>query len=118
MGAPSRGGADTIVSRLELSPQGLGLEEACELLLLVEPGVQGLAHGGVARGWKALMGGAPVQIAIEALDEVLRPVSLWRGGTPPRNTAAPGVRVKQAGVYSTWRPRRPETPETTPSPHQ
>jgi len=65
------GGADTIGSRLELSPQGLGLEEACELLLLVEPGAQGLAHGGVARGWKALMGGAPVQRAIEALDEVV-----------------------------------------------
>ena len=29
------------------------------------------AHGGVARGWKALMGGAPVQRAIEALDEVV-----------------------------------------------
>ena len=65
------GVADTVVGGLELSPKGLGLEETCELLLLVEPGAQGLAHGGVARGWKASMGGAPVQRAIEALYEVI-----------------------------------------------
>jgi hypothetical protein len=38
---------------------------------MVEPCAQGLAPGGVARGWKASLGGAPVQRAIEALDEVV-----------------------------------------------
>ena len=42
-----------------------------ELLLLIEPGAQGLAYGGVARGWHASMGSTPVQIAIEALEEVV-----------------------------------------------
>ena len=65
------GGADAVVGGLELPPEGVGLEESRELLLLVEPGAQGLAYGGVARGWHASMGSAPVQIAIEALEEVV-----------------------------------------------
>ena len=64
------GGRMLLLGGLELPPEGLGLEESRKLLLLVEPGTQGLSHSGVARGWKPLMGGAPVQIAIEALDEV------------------------------------------------
>jgi hypothetical protein len=49
----------------------VGLEESRELLLLVEPCAQGLSYGGVARGLQASMGSTPVQIAIEALEEVV-----------------------------------------------
>ncbi len=61
-----------LLGGLELPPEGLGLKESRELLVLVEPGAQGLAYGGVARGLQAPMGSAPVQRAIEALEEVIR----------------------------------------------
>ena len=63
--------ADAVVGGLKLPPEHVGLEESRELLLLVEPGAQGLSYGGVACGLQAPMGGAPVQIAIEALEEVV-----------------------------------------------
>jgi hypothetical protein len=61
--------ADAVVGGLKLPPERVGLEESRELLLLVEPGVQGLAYGGVARGWQVSMGSTPVQIAVEALEK-------------------------------------------------
>jgi len=63
--------AEAVGSGLKLPPERVGLEESRELLLLIEPGAQGLAYGGVARGWHASMGSTPVQIAIEALEEVV-----------------------------------------------
>jgi hypothetical protein len=42
--------ADAVVGGLKLPPECVGLEEARELLLLVEPGAQGLSDSGVARG--------------------------------------------------------------------
>lgn len=61
--------ADAVVGGLKLPPECVGLEEARELLLLVEPGAQGLSDSGVARGVQASMGSPPVQIAIEALEK-------------------------------------------------
>ena len=63
--------ADAVVGGLKLPPECVGLEESRELLLLVEPAAQGLAYGGVARGWHASMGSTPVQRAIKALEEVV-----------------------------------------------
>ena len=63
--------ADAVVGGLKLPPEHVGLEESRELLLLVEPGAQGLSYGGVARGWHASMGSTPVQVAIEALEKVV-----------------------------------------------
>jgi len=63
--------ADAVVGGLKLPPESVGLEESRELLLLVEPCAQGLSYDGVARGWQASMGSTPVQIAIEALEEVV-----------------------------------------------
>jgi hypothetical protein len=65
------GVADAVVGGLKLPPEHVGLEEARELLLLVEPGAQGLSYGGVARGWPVSLGSPPVQIAIEALEQVV-----------------------------------------------
>ena len=64
-------GADAVVGGLTLLPERVGLEESRELLVVVEPDAQGLSYGGVARGWQASMGSTPVQIAIEALEEVV-----------------------------------------------
>ena len=63
--------ADAVVGGLKLPPEHVGLEESRELLLLVEPGAQGLSYGGVACGWHASMGSTPVQVAIEALEKVV-----------------------------------------------
>jgi len=63
--------ADAVVGGLKLPPEHVGLEESRELLVLVEPGAQGFAAGGVARGWHASMGSTPVQRAIEALEKVV-----------------------------------------------
>jgi hypothetical protein len=62
---------EAVVGGLKLPPEPVGLEEARELLLLVEPGAQGLSYGGVARGWHASLGRTPVQIAIKALEKVV-----------------------------------------------
>jgi hypothetical protein len=67
--------ADAVVSGLKLLPERVGLEESRELLLLIEPGTQGLSDGSVARGWHASIGSTPVQIAIEALEEVVGEVN-------------------------------------------
>jgi hypothetical protein len=63
--------AEAVVSGLKLPPERVGLEESRALLLLIEPGAQGLTYGGVARGGHASMGSTPVQRAIEALEDVV-----------------------------------------------
>jgi hypothetical protein len=56
---------------LKLSPEGVGLDESGTLLLVVKPGAQGLADGGVACRVALARGGTPVEITIEALEEVV-----------------------------------------------
>jgi len=70
-GDPIVAGTEAVRGGLELPSEGVGLDEPRALLVVVEPGAQGLAYGGVARGWHASMGSTPVQIAIEALEEVV-----------------------------------------------
>jgi hypothetical protein len=64
-------GVEALVGGLKLSPEGVGLDESGALLLVVKPGAQGLADGSVARRVTPSRGGTPVEIAIEALDEVV-----------------------------------------------
>ena len=61
-----------MVGSLELLPEGVGLEEPREMLLLVKPGMQGVAQSGVARRWTVLMGSMPIEQAVEALEEGVR----------------------------------------------
>ncbi len=63
---------EAVVRSLELPPACLGFAEGRELLLLVQPNAQRLAESGVARGFRTLMGRAPVQQAIKALDKGIR----------------------------------------------
>jgi len=65
-------GVEALVGGLELLPEGVGLDEPCALLVVVEPGTQGLPDGGVARRWALPSGGTPVEHALEALEEVVR----------------------------------------------
>jgi len=64
-------GVEALVGGLELLPEGVGLDEPCALLVVVEPGTQGLSDGGVARRVAPSRGGTPVERTIEALDEVV-----------------------------------------------
>ena len=64
-------GVEAMGGGLTLSPEGVGLDESGTLLLVVKPGAQGLADGGVARRVAPSRSGAPVEITIEALDEVV-----------------------------------------------
>ena len=64
-------GVEAMVGGLKLAPEGVGLDESGTLLLVVKPGAQGLADGGVARRVAPSRGGTPVEITIEALDEVV-----------------------------------------------
>ena len=43
-----------------VGPEDLRVQERCQLLLLVEPAAQGVAHGCVAGGWTASMGRLPI----------------------------------------------------------
>jgi hypothetical protein len=63
--------AEPVVGRLELLPEGMGLNEPRALLMVVEPDTQGLAESGVARRGTSARGGVPVQQAIEALQEII-----------------------------------------------
>jgi len=64
-------GVEALVGGLKLSPEGMRLDESGTLLLVIKPGAQGLADGGVARRVAPSSGGTPVEITIEALDEVV-----------------------------------------------
>jgi hypothetical protein len=61
--------AEAVVGGLKLLPEGVGRDEPRTLLVVVEPGVQGLADGRVAGGWAPSGSGTPVEQAIEALEE-------------------------------------------------
>src|SRR2546425_12385788 len=54
-------GVEALVGGLKLSPEGVGLDESGTLLLVVKPGAQGLADGGVARRGAPSRGGTPVE---------------------------------------------------------
>ena len=62
---------EALIGGLQLAPEGVGLDKAGTLLVVVQPGAQGLADGGVARRVTPSRGGTPVEITIEALDEVV-----------------------------------------------
>jgi hypothetical protein len=64
-------GVQAMVGGLKLSPEGVGLDESSTLLLVVKPSAQGLADGSVARRGAPSSDGTPVEITIEALDEVI-----------------------------------------------
>jgi len=68
-GDPVKGRMQAVVGGLELLPEDLRSQEPCQLLLLVEPAVQGVAHGRVAGGWTASMGRLPISQAVQALDQ-------------------------------------------------
>ena len=55
-------GVEALVGGLKLSPEGVGLDESGTLLLVIKPGAQGLADGGVARRVAPSSGGTPVHI--------------------------------------------------------
>jgi len=63
--------ADARRGCLELPPQGWRLSEPRALLLVVEPCAQGRTYSGVARRGEPSRGYTPVEIAIEALEEVV-----------------------------------------------
>ena|SRR5688572_29128216 len=65
-------GVEATVGGLELLLEGVGRDEPCALLVVVEPGAQGLADGGVTRRGAPSSGRAPVEHAIKALEQVLR----------------------------------------------
>ena len=68
-GDPVKGRTQAVVGGLELLPEDLRVQEPCQLLLLVEPAAQGVAHGRVAGGWTASMGRLPISQAVKALDQ-------------------------------------------------
>ena len=51
-----KGRMQAVVGGLELLPEDRGGQEPCQLLVLVEPAAQGVAHGRVACGGTASMG--------------------------------------------------------------
>jgi hypothetical protein len=59
-GDPVKGRTQAVVGGLELLPEDLRVQEPCQLLLLVEPAAQGVAHGRVAGGWTVSMGRLPI----------------------------------------------------------
>ena len=68
-GDPVKGRTQAVVGGLELLPEDLRVQEPCQLLLLVEPAAQGVAHGRVAGGGTASMGRLPISQAVKALDQ-------------------------------------------------
>jgi hypothetical protein len=70
-GDPVKGRMQAVVGDLELLPEDLRVQEPCQLLLLVEPAAQGVAHGRVAGGWTASMGRLPIYQAVKALDQAV-----------------------------------------------
>jgi len=68
-GDPVRRRTQAVVGGLELLLEDLRGQEPCQLLLLVEPAAQGIAHGRVARGWTTSMGRLPISQAVKALDQ-------------------------------------------------
>src|SRR5712691_7595335 len=70
-GNPIGAGIEAVIGGLELPSEGVGFDEPRALLLVVEPGAQCLAYGGVARRCAPSRGGTPVEIAIQALEEVV-----------------------------------------------
>jgi hypothetical protein len=50
----------------------LGFEKSSKLFLLVEPGTQGLAYGGVASRLNSSMSETPIEVTIEAIKEIGR----------------------------------------------
>ena len=71
-GDPVVVGGEALVGGLELVPEEAGLDKPRALLVIVEPGMQGLPDSGVARRGALPHGGTPVEHAIEALEEVGR----------------------------------------------
>ncbi len=63
--------ADAVIGGLELPVQRCRLSKPGPLLVLVEPLAPRLTYGGVARGCDPSQGFAPVERAIETLDEVI-----------------------------------------------
>ena len=59
-GDPVRRRTQAVVGSLELLMEDLRVQEPCQLLLLVEPDAQGIAHSRVARGWTTSMGRLPI----------------------------------------------------------
>jgi hypothetical protein len=68
-GNPVRRRTQAVVGSLELLLEALRVEEPCQLLLLVEPAVQGIAQGRIARGGTTSMGHLPISQAVQALDQ-------------------------------------------------
>jgi hypothetical protein len=68
-GDPVKGRTQAVGGGLELLPEDLRGQEPCQLLVLVEPAAQGVAHGRVAGGWTASMGRLPISQAVKALDQ-------------------------------------------------
>jgi len=62
----------TLIGRLELLPEAMGLDEPSALLVVIKPGTQGFPERGVARGGALPRCGLPIEHAIEALEEVGR----------------------------------------------
>ena len=71
-GDPVMVGGEALIGGLELVPEAMGLDEPRALLVLVEPGMQGLPDSGVARHGALPRGGTPIEHAIEAMEEVGR----------------------------------------------
>ena len=64
---PVAAGTHPGIEVLNLTLEGVGLDESCLLFLVVEPGAQGLTYVGVARRFAPVRGVTPVEIAIKAL---------------------------------------------------
>ena len=68
-GDPGRRRTPAVGGGLELLLEDLRGQEPCPRLWLVEPAVQGSAHGRVARGWTTSLGRLPISQAVKALDQ-------------------------------------------------
>lgn len=51
---PAAAGAEPMIQIVQVASEGVGLAEPGLLLVLVEPGAQGLTHGGVTRRFPSL----------------------------------------------------------------
>lgn len=61
-----------LIGRLELLPEAMGLDEPGALLVVIQPGTQGLPDRGVARGGVLPRRGLPIEHAIKTLEKVGR----------------------------------------------
>jgi hypothetical protein len=78
----------TLIGRLELLPEAMGLDEPGALLVVIKPGTQGFPERGVARGGALPRCGLPIEHAIEALEEVGRQANT---DDPPWSWACVGM---------------------------